>query len=59
MDGKITFVDALQVLRHVAGKITIENEQALLAADADGKDGINVIDAGIILQSSVDSTPIN
>ena len=58
-DGKITVTDALMVLQHSVGKITLD-ETVLKNADVDGEEGITVTDALAILQASVDkiSLPI-
>ena len=51
-DGKITVTDALMVLQHSVGKITLD-ETVLKNADVDGEEGITVTDALAILQASV------
>ena len=58
-DGEVTVTDALMVLQHSVGKITLD-ETVLKNADVDGEEGITVTDALAILQASVDkiSLPI-
>ena len=51
-DGEVTVADALMVLQHSVGKITLD-ETVLKNADVDGEEGIAVTDALAILQASV------
>ena len=51
-DGEVTVADALMVLQHSVGKITLD-ESVLVNADVDGEEGIAVTDALAILQASV------
>ena len=51
-DGEVTVADALMVLQHSVGKITLD-ETVLKNADVDGEEGITVTDALAILQASV------
>ena len=51
-DGEVTVTDALMVLQHSVGKITLD-ETVLKNADVDGEEGITVTDALAILQASV------
>ena len=51
-DGEVTVTDALMVLQHSVGKITLD-ETVLKNADVDGEEGIAVTDALAILQASV------
>ncbi len=51
-DGKVDAKDALDVLKASVGKITLTQEQKL-AAEVDGKEGINANDALQILKYSV------
>ncbi len=52
MNGKVEAADALEVLRHVVGKINL-TDQAAQMADVDGVGGINAVDALQILQHVV------
>ena len=51
-DGEVTVADALMVLQHSVGKITLD-ESVLVNADVDSEEGIAVTDALAILQASV------
>lgn len=59
-DGDVTVTDALMILQHSVGKITLADKY-LKAADVDGTAGISVTDALAVLQYAVkkiDKLPI-
>ena len=51
-DGAINSLDALEVLKHSVGKITLEDSH-FLAGDVDHNNSVNALDALLILQYSV------
>ena len=56
-DGEVTVTDALMVLQHSVGKITLA-DSVLKNADVDGEAGITVADALAILQASVNKVSL-
>ncbi|KNY27643.1 fibronectin type III domain-containing protein [Pseudobacteroides cellulosolvens] len=53
-DNKVTYVDGLKTLQYITGKTTLD-DQALIAADIIGMDGVNVNDVVTILKADVGS----
>ena len=56
-DNDVTVTDALMVLQHSVGKITLA-DSVLKNADVDGEAGITVADALAILQASVNKVSL-